>query len=150
MISALSLLASYGFFEGGGMAGNLLSSWEQAGVFSYILPFLIIFSLVFGILVRVNIFRDNKTINGIIALAVALMALQFPMVPMFFSEIFPWLGIGLSIILVILILSGLFINPEDKGWMIGLGIVSLIIITIVVAVSLSRAGLYSGFWFRNN
>ena len=41
-----------------------------------------------------------------IALAVAFMSLQFDVVSMFFSELFPRFGVGLSIILVIL----------DNGW----------------------------------
>ena len=89
--------------------------WEQAGFFTYLLPFLLIFALVFGILTQIKLFKDSKSINGIIALVVGLLALQFPMVPQFFSEIFPRLGIGLSIILVIMILLGLFLNSEKDN-----------------------------------
>ena len=34
MVAGLSFLASYGYFEGGGI-GNLLNYWEQLGLFSY-------------------------------------------------------------------------------------------------------------------
>ena len=60
---------------------------------------MLIFALVFGILIKTQIFKDNKAVNGIIALAVAFMALQFDFVPTFFAQIFPRLGIGLAIIL---------------------------------------------------
>src|SRR3989344_2042976 len=100
------------FAFSGGSIGNLLSQWEQLGVFSYVLPFLLLFSLIFGILSRANIFKENKGINATIALAVALMALQFNAVPRFFSDIFPRLGIGLSVILVGLILIGLFTDSK--------------------------------------
>ncbi|MHA1988971.1 MAG: hypothetical protein ACW98D_20315, partial [Promethearchaeota archaeon] len=115
MVEGLMFLASYGYFQGGAL-GNLLNVWEQAGIFSYAIPFLLIFALVFGILSRMNIFKKsnnepNTMISAIIALAIALMALQFPFVPMFFAELFPALGIGLAIILVVLVISGLFIDP---------------------------------------
>src|SRR3990167_5223415 len=97
MFNGVIFLATYGF--NGGTFGNLLSQWEQLGVFSYVLPFLLIFALVFGILMRTKIFEENKGINGIIALSTALMALQFNFVPIFFSDIFPKLGIGISVIL---------------------------------------------------
>ena len=47
-------LQSFGFFGGG--FGNLLSQLEQLGFFSYVLPFLLIFALVFGIGVGVSMF----------------------------------------------------------------------------------------------
>lgn len=154
MVGSLIFLASYGYFEGGAI-GNILNIWEQAGIFSYAIPFLLIFALVFGILSRMNLFKKsdgkpNTTISAIIALAVALMALQFPSVPMFFAELFPALGIGLAIILVVLIISGLFIDPDNKGWMVGLMAVSVAVI-IGVLLSASRGmGLIFGTWWRYN
>jgi len=154
MVEGWIFLASYSYFEGGAI-GNVLNIWEQAGVFSYAIPFLLIFALVFGILSRMNIFKKadgkpNTTISAIIALAVALMALQFPFVSMFFAELFPALGIGLAIILVVLIVSGLFIDPDNKGWMIGLMVVSVAVV-IGVLLSASRSmGFVFGTWWRYN
>ena len=94
------MLASHGFFGGGyygGSIGNVLAYWEQAGFFSYVLPFLLIFALVYGILTRTQIFKDNRAVNGILALTVGLLALQFDFVPVFFSEIFPRLGVALAL-----------------------------------------------------
>ena len=142
-------MASYSYFEGGAI-GNILNIWGQAGVFSYAIPFLLIFAMIFGILSRMNLFKENKAINGIIALAVALMALQFPFVPMFFAEIFPALGVGLAVILVILILTGLFIDPKNKGWMVGLSVVSIIVVAAVLISSSWSLGLSFGGWFRYN
>lgn len=149
MVEILVFLASYGYFEGGAL-GNLLNIWEQAGIFSYAIPFLLIFALIFGILTRMNIFKDNKAINGIIALAVALMALQFPVVPRFFAELFPALGVGLAVILVVLIISGLFIDPNNKGWMIGLMVVSVIVVVAVLVSASWSLGFVFGSWWRYN
>jgi len=157
MIEVMSLLASYGFF-GGGDIGNILAQWQAAGVFSYLLPFLLIFALTFGLLIRVGLFttkdaegeRPNKSINAIIALAVSLMALQFDFVSIFFSEIFPRFGVALSIILVILILGGLFMPMNVKGFSWGLVLVVMIIIGVVVFQSLEAFGYNAGYWWRNN
>jgi len=48
MFEEVLSLASYGFFQGGGI-GDLFNYWEQAGVFSYVLPFLLIFCIVLRI-----------------------------------------------------------------------------------------------------
>ncbi len=159
MMNSGIILASYGSF-GGGALGDLFAQWEAAGIFMYALPFLLIFALVFGLLMKLNIFASkdspNKGINVMIALAVAFMSLQFDMVSMFFSEIFPRFGIALSIILVILILGGLFMptNRENNWFMVALAIVVFIIIGTVIYNSLDVFGWGIGgpglsyFWNR--
>jgi len=149
MINVGIILASYGSF-GGGTLGNLFSQWEAAGIFTYALPFLLIFSLVFGLLSKMNIFSTSKDpnkdsskgINVMIALAVAFMSLQFNIVSMFFSEIFPRFGIALSIVLVILVLGGIFMpTNKDSNWlMVALAVIVFIIIGTVVYNSLGVFG----------
>ena len=147
------LFLAYYSSIGGGTIGNLLFQWEQAGVFAYILPFLLIFAVVFGILAKTKIF-DNKGLNAIIALAIGILALQFNFVSVFFSEIFPRLGIALSIILVVLIILGLFINPKNKGWMIGMSVVAVLVAVVVVFSSLDSYTWYTGsgigYWLGYN
>ncbi len=158
MIEGLINLASYGYFSGGGGAiGNLFAQWEAAGVFTYMLPFLLIFALVFGLLMKLNIFSSGqeklpmKGINAIIALAVALMSLQFNVVSVFFAEIFPRFGIALSIILIILILGGLFIptNKTSNWFMVTLIIIVFGIIIVVIYGSMNALGwgFFSGGGF---
>src|SRR3989344_7748268 len=127
--------------------GNLLASWENMGVFTYLLPFLLIFAMIFAILSRMQIFKDNRAVNGIIALVVGLMALQFEFVPRFFSEVFPRLGIGISIILVILILTGMFIDPTKSGLMWGLFGVGALVAIFVLLNTGSALGCTSGTFF---
>ncbi len=149
MLHGVIILASYSAFSGGAL-GDFLSKWEQAGFFSYLLPFLLIFALVFGILTRIQIFKDNKVVNGIIALAVALMALQFEFVPAFFSEIFPRIGIALAIILGILIVLGLFADPKSNlinYVLLGVGVIT---IGAVLIQSAGAAGWQSGQWWGDN
>lgn len=123
-----------GFFQGG--FGTLLASLSEAGFFTYVLPFLILFALIYGILLRLKVFEQNKAIDGIISLSVALLALQFDMVPRFFSELFPRVGVALAIILAIMILLGLFV-PVNLAWVnyALLGIVAVIIIAVFVKAS---------------
>jgi len=160
MVNLGIILASYGSFSGGAL-GDLFAQWEAAGIFTYALPFLLIFALVFGLLSKLNIFAtkagdSNKGINVIIALSVAFMSLQFNMVSLFFSEIFPRFGVALSIILVILILGGLFMptNKENNWFMVALAVVVFIIIGTVIYNSLDVFGWSLGgpglsyFWSK--
>lgn len=133
-------------FFGGGF-GGILTSLESAGFFSYALPFLLIFALVFGILSRMQLFKENKAVTAIIALAVGLMSLQFNLVPEFFAKVFPSFSIGLIIILIVLILIGLFTDPSKPGIMYTLLGVSAVIAVIVIV---SSSGLNVGEWVQNN
>lgn len=127
------------FLVNGGAFGNLINQWEQMGVFTYALPFLLIFAIIFGVLSTVNIFKDNRSINAIIALAVSLMSLQFDFVNVFFAQIFPRLGVGLAIIIVILIIAGLF-APSDSWVTITLFIISAIIFLIILIDTFGSLG----------
>ena len=95
---------------------NVLSEWEALGVFDYLLPFLLIFAVVYGILAATKVFSGNKGVNVVVSLAVGLLSLRFDYVPLFFSEIFPRFGIGLAMLIVLMILTALFV---PKGWFKG-------------------------------
>ncbi|MFH1787220.1 MAG: hypothetical protein ABH811_00285 [archaeon] len=116
MLKEMVLLAWYG--EAGGGFDTLFSQWDSLGVFTYLLPFLLIFALVFGILSKLNLFGDNsKKINAIVALAVGLIALRTNAVSVFFADIFPRLGIALAAVLIFVIVLGLFGDGKNRGLM---------------------------------
>lgn len=148
MLEGLINVAWAGVYSGGSF-GDLLYQWEQMGMFAYILPFLLIFAIVFGILEKTKIF-DAQGINAIISIVVGLMALQFQLVSVFFAEIFPRLGVGLSVILVILILLGMFIPPNKEWATYGLFGIAAIVAIIVVGKSLSFVGWTTGGWWSYN
>ena len=156
MIEGLITFAWYGGYYSGGQIGDLFARLEQTGFFSYVLPFLLIFAVVFGILSRINIFtqkddnKPNNAINAIISLTVALLSLQFELVPIFFSEIFPRVGVALSIILVFLILAGLFLDPDNKAVNYGLLGVGVITFLAVLIKTSGYLGWYSGYWWYAN
>ncbi len=148
MLDQIFTLQFRGFY--GGTFGELLSYMEQAGFFAYVLPFLLIFALVFGILTRTQIFKNNKAINAVLAFVVGLLALQFDFVPIFFSEIFPRLGVGLAIILALLILAGLFFDPKNKLINYSLLAVGVIIFFVVLIQTAGWVGWTSGFFLYNS
>ena len=146
------LLVSGSYF-GTGVTGDLFRYWEQQGFFSHILPFLLIFALIYGVLTKSNIFNDNKPVNAIIAIAIGLMASQFSMVNEFFSEFFPRFGIGLVILLIFLIFVGMFIDTteEKSKWInnVFLGVAGIIVLSILVNTSEALSWYSGNFWSNN-
>jgi len=146
------MLASY-YSMGGDLFGNMLFQWEQAGVFSYVLPFLVLFALTYGILSKINIFGEkSKGINVVISLAASLMSLQFGLVSVFFSEIFPRMGVGLGIMLVFIVIVGLAFPSNSKvaNWFL---VAFFFIIFIVILWNTFGAvgwNFGSGYWNYNS
>lgn len=121
---------------------DLFFQWETLGVFDYLLPFLLVFAIVFGILSTTKVLGHNKGILVIIALVIGLMSLRWQFfLSDFLSELFPRLGIGIAVLLTILILVGLFINEkEQKYWGYGLAALGFIIALVVLQQTGNRLG----------
>jgi hypothetical protein len=116
---------------------DALNSWNEFGVFSYVIPFLLIFAVVYAVLDKTKLLSGkdddgNKGIIIIIAIAIALLAIQFDMVSNFFAIIFPRFGIGISIFICFIIFIGFFLpsakegeglKHEWVGWVIGAGVI---------------------------
>ena len=125
---------------------DVLNQWQAAGVFDYVLPFLLIFAVVFGILASTNIIGNKKGVLVIVSLVVGLLAIRLGFVQAFFAQIFPRLGVGIAVILALLIMTGLFITSKEvKYWMYGLAAVAVIIWVIILVGSFGNIGWMGGY-----
>ncbi len=111
---------------------DILNQWADFGVFAYILPFLMIFALVYGILSKSKLLGENKGVHATLALVIGLLALQFDYVSNFFATIFPYAGIGISVLLVALILMGILTEEEESSKWIFFGIGALIFLVVLL------------------
>lgn len=123
---------------------SVLQLWEGAGIFDIILPFLLIFSLVFAILEKSKILGKNKGVYAIIALSISFFAINNQDVTRFFAILFANAALGFAVILVLLIFLGFFVQEEGKGGWLWVGSVFAILVFIWV---LNRSFIDSGFNF---
>lgn len=131
---------------------DVLNLWNQMGVFSYVIPFLLIFAVVFALLDKSKILGQNRPLMAIVSAAIGLLSLQFDFVSEFFGVVFPRFGVGLAVFLTLLIFLGFF-YPDKRGkwkgrvtwigWFVGIGII------LWAFSSWDQWGYYSGFggWF---
>lgn len=129
--------------------GSMLAQWEGYGLFDYLLPFLLIFALVYGILSHAKVFGENNAVHLTIALVLAILALRLGFVQDFYREAFPRLAVALAVLLVFIVLIAAFL-PESghgKGWFIGLYTLGGIAALIVVFNSFNELGYWGSSWW---
>ena len=130
---------------------DLYNSWESSGVFDFLLPVLLIFAVVFGILISTGILGQSRGVSFIIAGVIALMAMRLSIVSQFFSVIFPGLGIGLAVLIVVLIMAGLFMSEANwRDWLPTFFWGGLIIGLIIVISVLNSFAWFGSPWWQTN
>ena len=136
-----------GLFLVGWSFVDLLNQGETQGIFKYVLPFLLIFALIYGILSNMKLLGENRGVHVIIALALGLLSLYGDYLPNFVASFAPSLAIGLSILLAAIILFGLFMGGDAKlEWIkyVLFGISALVF--IIVAYSSLNDTSFVGSW----
>lgn len=113
-----------------------------------VLPFLLVFVLVFAILQKTKILGEGKTqIDALIALAIGLISIAVPTTRSFIVNMMPWLAFALVVLLVFLLVYGFVATASDpnkglsvpnwvKNTVLILGIVMVVVLAIYV----------TGFW----
>ena len=127
---------------------SILMQWQSVGVFDYLLPFLLIFALVFGIMQKTKILGDEKGINVLVGIVVSLLALQLDLVPRFFQEAFPRLAVGLVVLFCLMILMYMFIDDKSgPGLNYGLLAVGFVIAIVIFSQSFEQFGWSGSFGY---
>lgn len=127
--------------------GSMLAQWEGYGLFDYLLPFLLIFALVYGILSHAKVFGENNAVHLTIALVLAILALRLGFVQDFYREAFPRLAVALAVLLIFAVLAAAFWKEHEKGWHRGLYILGGIAALIVVFNSFNALGYWGSSWW---
>src|SRR5437879_896326 len=101
----------------------------QSSLFMYlILPFLLVFSLVFAVLQKTEILgKGKKQVDALVAFAVGLIAVAFVRNVEVINNMVAFLGVAIVVILVFLILTGFLYEQgtfklPDWTKMTGMGI----------------------------
>ena len=108
-----------------------------------LLPFLLVFVVVFAILQKSKILGDGKAqIDAIVSLVVGLILIGVPQSRNIIVGIMPWMAVGIAVILVFLILYGFVAGDLSKApdWMkVTFGILAGLF-TLAVVLSVSGLG----------
>lgn len=111
----------------------------------YILPFVLVFTLIFAILQKTQLLGEGKKqINAILGLIVGLILIAFPSARDIVVQLMPFLAVSAVVLFVFMLLYGFVMGSTDgdvlhKGVKIALGIIlGLALITVLLYIS--------GYW----
>ncbi|MBT3865529.1 hypothetical protein HOF78_00310 [Candidatus Woesearchaeota archaeon] len=132
---------------------ELLGNFDQIGGFDLLLPFILVFTLVFAVLQKINLFGDKKNINMIVSLVIAIFFLNNTYLIFVLQKFLPNVSIILIVFLMLLLLVGVFGGETDfKEGMLGWAfIVSLIAIGFALfsdMFSPVSGGGVSDWWYN--
>tara|TARA_Y100000034_G_scaffold135665_1_gene208529 strand:+ start:1597 stop:2136 length:540 start_codon:yes stop_codon:yes gene_type:complete len=131
--------------------GDLFYRLEGTGLFEYVLPFLLVFSIVFAIIEKTNLFGERKGVNIIVALIMGLLFVTQTSLVHTLNLFLPKIALFIIVAVMVLILFGLFgasIEHGFRGILLLLGaIASLIAIYWGLSPSL---GFQLPYWIEYN
>ena len=115
-----------------------------------LLPFLLVFVVVFAILQKSKVLGEGKSqIDAIVALVVGLLLIGVPGPRNIIVGIMPWMAVGIAVILVFLILYGFVAGDLSKApnWMKALFGILAGLFTLAVVLCISGLGNIISGWF---
>ena len=93
-----------------------------------VLPFLLVFVVIFAILEKSKLLGDKKhQINMLVALVFGFLSIAFPQPREIMVSIIPWIAVGISVLLVFFILYGFVagdLTKMPKGLKITFGVLA--------------------------
>jgi len=118
------------------IGGTILVEW--------MLPFLLVFVLIFAILEKSKLLGDGKEqINSLVSFAAAFLAVAVPYSREVIVDLMPWLGVGLVSLFVFFILYAFIVGDQmfaEAAWL------KYVLIGIVAIFSLGIIFQVTGFW----
>lgn len=101
---------------------------EEFGFYDVILPFLLVFTIIFATLQKIKIFgKESTRYNALISLAISLMFVAATNLVESLNQYLPVLGLVLAIFLGLMLILGMFgvkegTGTQKLGWVIAGGI----------------------------
>lgn len=111
-------------------ATDFVSQLENFGVFEYILPFLLVFAVLFGIMEKVKIFGDKTNLNVIISFIISLIIVINTEVVTIMNLYLSKMALFIIVVMVLLLAFGIFSSGKPQSWAVGLFVIASLIAVI--------------------
>lgn len=121
-----------------------------------VLPFLLVFVLVFAILQKSKILGDGKAqIDALIALVVGLILIGFPAPRDYIINMIPWLAVALVVLLIAFLVYGFIASDNKDGlkmpeWVKKSGIWVAIIFAVILVIVITGGWETIKGWYNDS
>ena len=127
----------------GTLLGNAIAFLDSIGFFDVVLPFLLVFTLVYGILEKTKLLgtedkKPKKNLNAMIAFTIAFFVVAASNIVTAIKTSLPWVMLILVIFISLLLLTGIFAKDEEfelfskypkfKNWVLGFVVLEVVAI----------------------
>lgn len=136
-------------FEGVNFS-DMIKQLEQMGFYEVILPFMLVFTIMFALLQKIKLFgADTKNINIVVAAVIAFFFVRVPTIIATVQQFLPKVSMIVLVLLMFLLILGVLGSGESTGWTGWPFFIGMIgaVLGIIWAVATSVPGL-STSWPR--
>lgn len=118
-----------------GILGTLVKNLNDMGFYGFVLPWLLVFALVYGLLSIISKKTGmDQRVNGLIALAIAFFITAYTNIGTFFIGLFGVSSMIIAIALMIMLffaVFGLVPDVSKTEWIIAIVIIGLILLFVI-------------------
>jgi len=120
----------------------------------YILPFVLVFTLVFAVLQKTQLLGEGKKqVDAIMGVVVGLILIAFPFARNIVVQLMPFLAVSVVILLVFMLLYGFIVGKKEgdvlhKGLKITFGIILGLALIVVILYAAGVWGFVYNFLFE--
>ena len=128
--------------------GDMITYFQDIGVYEYFLPFLLVFAIIFAVLEKTKLFGpDKERINAVIAFVIGLVLIAQQSIVETINMFLPRVSLLFVIILMGLLLISMIGGKEFSGLTGGVFVVMVIVVVVFVVLALSPSlGWETGFF----
>ncbi len=131
---------------------DIIASLEKSGFYEVLLPFLLIFTVIFAVLQKVKLFGQNsKNINIVVSLIIAFFVVRVPSIINTINMFLPKVSLLVLILLMILLVLGIFGASAEGmtgGWLFIM--MAVAIVGLIWAITSSVPGIQLPSWLKLN
>ncbi|MAG45213.1 MAG: hypothetical protein CMH63_00365 [Nanoarchaeota archaeon] len=107
---------------------NIVEGSQDAGVFDVLLPFLLVFAVIFAVLQKIELFgKDNKgkKVDGVVSLIMAAFLVSQTELVTILQGFLPRISMAIVVLLMLLLVVGVFTRNSD--WQKGMLLVGVLV-----------------------
>ena len=126
--------------------GGMFNWFGSMGGFDIILPFLLVFTLIFALMEKVKLFGDKKkNVHVIVAFVAAAFVVAQPDIVFLIRGFIPNVSMFILIILMGLLVMGMFGLTGDTKWSWGIAVI-VAVVAILWSLSAATSAYYLPFY----